>query len=286
MRIRWLLCGLGLIGLAGWTWPGTVARLRNEAGDRYQAGDYEAAEQGYARLEQMADGMAEVSYNRGNALYRLERYEEAIQAYQRAQKLDKAGRWSQRGHYNRGNALFRLNRLEEAEQSYQAAIDAARAAGVRDEDAEYNLALVRQLLRDPPRSSSDVTSQDRSGESGPQEGGTSTTPGTPAAGTDESDPGQDRTRKTKRDEEDRRSSRHRRKPEYGLTEQEVDRLLKQLEADERQLQQYFNRRPRSGPKRTQPLDLSRLSPDELEQPGREGGNEAGEPGGEAGRKDW
>ena len=266
--------GLAILGLAGWTWPGTVARWRDEARVQYQAGQYAAADQSYVPLEEMLPNSPEVSYNRGNTLYRLQRYEEAVQAYQRAQQRDASRQWTSQLHYNRGNAFFRLNRLKESEEACGAAVEAARAAGIRDADAEYNLALVRRLLRHPASALPSLP-----GESGDPEGRMSSRPGTPSDGTEGSGPAPDKSRDNQHEKREDRASRPRRPPEYGLTEQEVDRLLKQLEADERQLQRYFNRRPRFGAKRSRSQDL-RGSP----RKGPSGGSEdgVGKPQG----KDW
>jgi tetratricopeptide (TPR) repeat protein len=62
----------------------------------------------------------EAWYNRGNALFNLGRYEEAIAAYDRAVEIkpDSHEAWN-----NRGNALYSLGRYEEAIAAYDRAVE-------------------------------------------------------------------------------------------------------------------------------------------------------------------
>ena len=73
--------------------------------------------------------------------YRMGRYEAVLQA------LD--GKTDATSHYNRGNALARLGRFAAAEQAYAAALELQPG----DEDAHFNLELMRKLQGQPPESS-------------------------------------------------------------------------------------------------------------------------------------
>jgi tetratricopeptide (TPR) repeat protein len=79
----------------------------------------------------------------GVAMYRLHRYEEAIQNFDRAGRLLRAARDRARANFNRGNASVLLGRLDDALEAYQVAL----RLDPSDQNARYNLALVRQLLQ-------------------------------------------------------------------------------------------------------------------------------------------
>ncbi len=79
-----------------------------------------------ANLEKRLDIKSDkddASYNEGNKLFKLERYEEAIASY--AKPLEIQPNFSE-AWYNRGNALFELGRLEDALASYDKALTGKR----------------------------------------------------------------------------------------------------------------------------------------------------------------
>ncbi|MEH6617148.1 MAG: VWA domain-containing protein [Porticoccus sp.] len=62
------------------------------------------------------------------------------------------------GHYNRGNALAKAGKLEEAIESYQQAL----SLSPKDDDAQYNKALVEQLLQQQQDSEQNSQNNDSS----------------------------------------------------------------------------------------------------------------------------
>jgi Ca-activated chloride channel homolog len=72
---------------------------------------------------------------RGIAHYRAKQYHQAAQAF--------AHDPSARGHYNRGNALAQLQQYQAASQAYEKAITLDKSF----QDAQYNLALIKKLLK-------------------------------------------------------------------------------------------------------------------------------------------
>ena len=81
----------------------------------------EAALESLKRYVELAP-CADAHYNRGNALFELRRYAEALADYEQAVALAPSFADAQ---VNRGNALFKLKRVREAVAAYDAALDAA-----------------------------------------------------------------------------------------------------------------------------------------------------------------
>ena len=96
--------------------------VTNEAGNRqFGIGDYAGALAIYRQLEHEMPGAAELAVNAGNSLYRLLQVGDALPEYARA--ID-TGSPEVRAiaQYDRGNALFRLGRLEDARDAYREAL--------------------------------------------------------------------------------------------------------------------------------------------------------------------
>jgi tetratricopeptide (TPR) repeat protein len=86
----------------------------------YGLGRYEEAIASFDRAIEIKSDKHDAWCNRGNALYRLERYEEAITSYDQVIEINPDDHVS---WYNRGNALVTLSKYPEAIASYDRAIE-------------------------------------------------------------------------------------------------------------------------------------------------------------------
>ena len=65
---------------------------------------------------------SDVSYNLANSLYRLGRYEEAVETYKKALGEKTSPSLKQKSYYNMGNAYYRMGYLEESIDAYKKAL--------------------------------------------------------------------------------------------------------------------------------------------------------------------
>jgi len=82
-------------------------------------------------------------FNQGDALYKLKKYEEAVEAYQKdvsSEDLDLCSK----AFYNIGNTYFQMDKLQESIQSYIKSLE----LNPNDTDAKYNLELARAKLKE------------------------------------------------------------------------------------------------------------------------------------------
>jgi len=123
---------------------GAGRRQITEGNKHYAEGRFDEASDKYRDAEASNPESPIVHFNIGAALYKKRKYEEALQAYQKAlQKSDDAQLQSQ-SHYNIGNTYFRLNKWQESLLSYQEALKLNPA----DQDAKYNLEYVRAKVKE------------------------------------------------------------------------------------------------------------------------------------------
>ncbi len=108
----------------------------------YDAGSYEQALQGFVDQQVEHPENPEVALNLGSVHYRMKNYEEADRAFaQAALAVDDALR--AQALYNLGNSAYQQGRLQEAVELYKAALE----HDSDDEDAKFNLELVRDEIR-------------------------------------------------------------------------------------------------------------------------------------------
>lgn len=117
-------------------------------GDRaWKAGQYDQAEEYYRRALEM-EPLAKAEYNLANAIYRQERYGEAIAHYRRAIEQSSDPSLKARALYNLGNSYFMTEDLRQSIEAYKAAL----RLDPNNEAAKNNLALALRLLKQQQQS--------------------------------------------------------------------------------------------------------------------------------------
>lgn len=130
----------------------------------YEQGRYEDALRAFDEAKKELPHSAALEFNRGNALYKLGRIEEAKAAYHRVIEADQT-ELRQKDYYNLGNAWARLGNTKEAITAYRKAL----TLDPRDEQARHNLEVVLRKLPPPPQSKPDGGTD--GGSDGGQDGG-------------------------------------------------------------------------------------------------------------------
>lgn len=112
----------------------------DEAYQLYEQGDYAQALEKYQQLLEKNPGDAEISFNAGASLYKLERYDDAAKYFKQALNSQDI-QLREQALYNLGNTLAQQGKLDEAIQSY----DEALSLKSDDEDAQFNRDLIVKL---------------------------------------------------------------------------------------------------------------------------------------------
>ena len=119
------------------------AQVNNSGHEPYLGGDHASALESYQDAQVRAPESGEPYYNSGNALYRTEEYEEALQSYDES-LWHAGGELRSHGFFNRGNTAFQQEQYQEAVEAYEEVL----RMNPDDQDAKHNLELA--LLQIPP----------------------------------------------------------------------------------------------------------------------------------------
>ena len=111
---------------------------------QYKSEKYTEAEIDYRRALEKNNKSFETNFNLGNALFRQEKYADALQYFQNAAALSRDDKQQLAATYhNAGNALLVDNKIEESIAAYKNALK----NNPKDNDTRYNLAYAQMLLK-------------------------------------------------------------------------------------------------------------------------------------------
>lgn len=118
----------------------------------YEDGKFTEAEVEYRKGLQKKPDSFEANFNLGNALFRQEKYEEAMKYYGNAaaQTPDDKAKLAA-AYHNIGNSLLMGNQVEQSIEAYKQALKNNPA----DDETRYNLAFAQQMLKQQQQNQQD-----------------------------------------------------------------------------------------------------------------------------------
>lgn len=152
-RFLYVLLALPFLG---WTFLDPVAKKNEEGNALFEKGEYEAALRRYLEAQQEGQPRPELHFNAGDALYKQEKYAEALQEMGRATEGTHPD-MSAAAHYNLGNALFRQEKFQEAVGAYKKSLELKPD----DIDAKINLELALEKLNQDQDGQDEQDQQDK-----------------------------------------------------------------------------------------------------------------------------
>ena len=248
---------LGWITLACLVLPALASaqpgRSAVAAGNRlYDEGRYDEAHEQYLEALREAPDSSVAPFNDGNALYRTEEFQRAMEAYQQAVQNGDPAVESQ-AWYNIGNALFKQQQLEPALEAYKEALRRNPA----DTDAKHNFELaLEQLQQQDDNEPSDDGDDQQDQQKGQQEDqqpdqqeGVEPEPDQEQEQQGQSQP--DQPRDQAEGQQDQPPEEGEQQPQPGeLSREEAERLLQAINEDPSQLQrQHRTTAPTRPPRR-------------------------------------
>jgi len=140
-QIAMLTLAAALLLLAPEVCRGSAAGEVRRGNKAYGQAKYEQALEAYRRAQLEEPDLAPLHLNIGNVHYRQENWSEALREFELAQSSGDSA-LSARATYNMGNTLFRQQDLPAAAEAYKSSIE----LDPTDMDARYNLELVLKML--------------------------------------------------------------------------------------------------------------------------------------------
>ncbi|GAC1383162.1 MAG: hypothetical protein NVSMB45_10200 [Ginsengibacter sp.] len=134
------------LGIGNSVFGQSVNKKIIQGNDAYRAGNFQKAIDVYSMAQQDAPTNAIASYNEGNALFKTDKQDEALNAYDNAIKNSTDLGTRSKAYYNKGVVLQKGKKLPECIEAYKYALRINPA----DEDARQNLerALQEQKSKD------------------------------------------------------------------------------------------------------------------------------------------
>lgn len=121
----------------------SVRSLNNTGVDKYETKEFSEAEVNFKKaIEENAETF-NAHYNLGSALYKQERYDEAIKSYQSALSLAESDQQKAQIYYNQGNVLLKGQKLKESIEAYKGALK----INPDDLEAKYNLSYALEMMK-------------------------------------------------------------------------------------------------------------------------------------------
>jgi Ca-activated chloride channel family protein len=112
----------------------------------YDEQKYEPALEQYSRAAARSPKDARPVFNAGDALFRLEQYDKAGEAFKAVAESGASAGSRSAAYYNLGNSFFARQQYKDAVEAYRRAV----ALSPADDDARRNLAVALRRLKNPP----------------------------------------------------------------------------------------------------------------------------------------
>lgn len=219
-----------LLILAKLTAADDFANMVDRGNEAFKEGNYKEALEYYHQAEVERPETPELYYNIGGALYKEQKYEEAVDKLQKSFATDNVEHETS-GHYNLGNVYYRMGDYQQAILSYRKSLE----LNPNDIDAKYNLELARKMLKEQmkPESQQDQQQQQQQKEQQDKD-------------QEQKENQQDQQQPQPQEDQQQQDQRDKEKQpqemdENEMSKEDAERILNALKDDERELQKKQRR---------------------------------------------
>jgi len=145
IKIKYILYSFFMIfTLTGIIFPQSTRSLVNDGVDLYNKGKINDAEVNFKKGLTNSPKNLEANFNLGDAFYKNQRYDEAIDAFQKSLSLSIDKNFKSKIYHNIGNSFLKQNKFDESIEAYKNALK----LNPNDEQTKYNLSYALQQKKD------------------------------------------------------------------------------------------------------------------------------------------
>jgi tetratricopeptide (TPR) repeat protein len=218
MRNLLTIIFLGAVSLLYAQQESPDVRLGNK---QYNDSNYVDAEVNYRRAVDKNDQSFEAHYNLGDALYRQDKYPEALEQYTKAEQLLKTDGKSHNNqidkrladtYHNIGNALYAQQQYDKAVTAYQQSL----RRNPKDNDTRYNLVKAMQQLQQKQQQQQNQQQQNKQQQ-------------------------QEQQQQQKEEQQEQQQNQQQQEQQQQMDKETAEQILQALEQDEQETQEKLQR---------------------------------------------
>lgn len=210
----------------------THRKYVREGNREYSKGSYDKSEIEYRRALDINPESDKAIFNLGDALYKLEKFEEADKEFARYSEIRSEGEGAAASAYNSGNSLLKAGKLEESIESYKKSL----LADPSNHQAKYNLAYAQDMLqkqKEQEQQNKDQQDQQDKKDNGEQK---EQDKQDQQNGDDNKDQEQQKKDGDNQQEQQPQEQQQQGEPENKMTREDAERLLQALANEEKDVQ--------------------------------------------------
>ena len=195
--------------------------LVNDGVENYNEGNFSDAEVNFKKGVEKSPESFEAKFNLGDALFKQERYDEAIKSYNSALAFAKNDLEKARVHYNIGNSLLKAQKIKDSIEEYIKSLKLNSG----DQEAKYNLSYALELLKNKDDQQQQKNDKDQNKDKN---------------GDQNKDQNQNQDKKDQqKDQQDKKQQQPQQRQK--ISKEEAERILEALKDNEKDLQKELRK---------------------------------------------
>ena len=198
----------------------TVRSHVQEGNSVYEKGKYSDAEVAYKKALEKNPKSHPAQFDLGDALYKQQRYEEAMREYNMATSTTQQSNRKAASFYNLGNSLFKSNKLPESIEAYKRTL----ALNPNDDDARYNLELALERMKQQQQQKKNQQQNQKQQNQNQKQN-------------------QQQQQQNQQNQQTKQDQTRQTQVKNQMPKEEADRILEALRNSEKQIQKDLHKRP-------------------------------------------